>query len=165
MNENNIWSFLVEWQWGVQGHYQDTSWQWHWNFVNSMSNFGLCGIYLIQMEYDSPPTELMCLHSSEWNEILFWTIKPLQLLFRCVLPEWTTERGRKINVTIPFQWKCWGLEHSCNNHQMSKTHTLTKSVILVTFSIKELSQDIKETWLQTFSYNFKDLWKVTSRMK
>lgn len=67
-----------------------------------------------------------------------------------VLPKWTTETGRKINVTIPFHWKLPGYNSAaaiigCLKH----THTKTSfNVNLETFSIKELSLDLEGT--QTF---------------
>ena len=129
--ENTFFVFIMVIFWddssSVQGHYHHTSCHWHWNFVNSCQTLVYVEWYLIQIKYDFQPskpqhiTELMypALHWTEWNKILFCTIKPLQLLFQCVA-KLNNRPGNKCNHSISL--KTSKLEAS-SNHWMSKTHT------------------------------------------
>lgn len=142
----------------LQGHYHDTSCHWHWNFVNSCQTLVYVEWYLIQIKYDFQPskpqhiTELMYqgLHWTEWNKILFCTIKPLQLLFQCVA-KLNNRPGNKCNHSISLKTSKLA---ASSNHWMSKTHTHTKISFIVnseTFSIRELSLDVeKSEKTQTF---------------
>ena len=124
-----------------------------------LSNFGLCGMIFDSNKIWFPTNQTAAhhrtdvqasIHWTEWNKILFCTIKPLQLLFQCV-GKLNNRPGNKCNHSISLKTSKLAAIIGCLKHTHTHKDYSSFNVNSETFSIRELSLDVeKSEKTQTF---------------